>query len=41
MVPRAKGFNMEVVYYDCVKNPEKERELNIEYMTLEELLKGL
>lgn len=40
MVPRARGFNMEVVYYDCARNPEKERELNIKCRTLEELLQS-
>jgi len=40
MVPRARGFNMDVIYYDCVRNPEKEEELNIKYMTLEELLQS-
>ena len=40
MVPRARGFNMDVVYYDSVRNPEKEKELNIEYKTLEELLQS-
>jgi len=40
MVPRARGFNMDVVYHDCVRNPDKEEELNIECKTLEELLKS-
>ncbi|MCK4439260.1 D-glycerate dehydrogenase, partial [Candidatus Bathyarchaeota archaeon] len=40
MVPRARGFNMDIIYYDCVRNPEKERELNIESRTLEELLEN-
>ena len=40
MVPRARGFNMEVVYYDCVRSPEKEKELNIECRTLEKLLQS-
>lgn len=40
MVPRARGFNMDVVYYDSVRNSEKEKELNIEYKTLEELLQS-
>ena len=40
MVPRARGFNMDVVYYDSVRNSEKEKELNVEYKTLEELLQS-
>jgi glyoxylate reductase len=40
MVPRARGFNMDVIYYDCVRNPEKERELNIECRTLEDVLQN-
>jgi glyoxylate reductase len=40
MVPRARGFNMDVVYYDCVRNHEKERELNIECRTLKEVLEN-
>lgn len=40
MVPRARGFNMDIIYYDCVRNPEKERKLNIESRTLEELLEN-
>ena len=40
MVPRARGFNMDIIYYDCVRNPDKERELNIESRTLEELLEN-
>ena len=38
MVPRARGFNMDVIYYDCVRNPEKEKELNLECRTLEDML---
>ncbi len=40
MVPRARGFNMDITYYDCVRNPEKEKELNIECRTLETVLKN-
>lgn len=40
MVPRARGFNMDVIYYDCVRNPEKERELNLECRTLEDVLES-
>ena len=40
MVPRARGFNMEVVYYDCIRSPEKKKELNIECRTLEKLLQS-
>lgn len=36
---RAKGFNMKVVYYDLYRQEEKmEKELGIEYVTLERLL---
>ena len=40
MVPRARGFNMGVIYYDCVRNLEKERELNLECRTLEDVLEN-
>ena len=40
MVPRARGFNMDIIYYDCVRNPEIERELNIECRTLEDVLQN-
>ena len=40
MVPRARGFNMDVIYYDCVRNSKKERELNLEYKTLEDVLEN-
>ncbi|MFW6036154.1 MAG: 2-hydroxyacid dehydrogenase [Halothermotrichaceae bacterium] len=37
---RAKGFDMEVLYYDTYrKSAEKEEELNITYMELNDLLK--
>ena len=40
MVRRARGFNMDVIYYDCVRNPEIERELNLECRTLEDVLES-
>jgi len=40
MVHRARGFNMDVIYYDCVRNPEIERELNLECRTLEDVLEN-
>ena len=40
MVPRAKGFDMDIIYYDCVRNTEKERELKLEYRTLEDVLES-
>ena len=36
---RAKGFNMRVLYYDIVRRPEFEKELGVEYATLERVLK--
>lgn len=38
MVHRAHGFNMDVVYYDRIGHPEKEKELKIECNTLDEVL---
>ncbi|MBN2335357.1 D-glycerate dehydrogenase [Candidatus Bathyarchaeota archaeon] len=38
MVPRARGFNMGVAYYDCIRHPDKEKELKIECKTLDEVL---
>ena len=35
---RAKGFDMKVLYYDVVPRQDLEKELNIEYMGIEELL---
>jgi glyoxylate reductase len=36
---RARGFNMKVIYYDIYRQDEKsERELGVEYVTLEKLL---
>ena len=38
---RAKGFNMKIIYYDVKRlSPEEEKELNAEYMSLEEVLKN-
>jgi glyoxylate reductase len=36
---RAKGFNMRVVYTDPHRNEDRERELSISYMSLNELLR--
>lgn len=36
---RAKAFNMELLYYDVVRNPDLERELGVKYTGLEDLLK--
>ncbi|MFC1799040.1 2-hydroxyacid dehydrogenase [Thermodesulfobacteriota bacterium] len=36
---RGKGFDMKVKYYDVVKKSDAEKELNIEYSDLEELIK--
>jgi glyoxylate reductase len=35
---RARGFDMHIVYYDRQRRPEVERELGIEYASLEDLL---
>ncbi|MCP2519494.1 D-glycerate dehydrogenase [Candidatus Aminicenantes bacterium AC-335-B20] len=38
---RAKGFNMEVFYYDIKRIPEREeKELNVSYLSLDELLRN-
>lgn len=39
LVKRAKGFDMNVLYHNRSRKPEVERELGIQYATLEELLK--
>ena len=39
LVPRAKGFKMNVVYNDAHRNPEKEKTLGIEYREFDALLK--
>ena len=36
---RAKGFNMKILYYDVYRNEQIEKELGIEYVPLEKLLK--
>ncbi|MEM2110457.1 MAG: D-glycerate dehydrogenase [Candidatus Bathyarchaeia archaeon] len=36
---RAKAFGMKLVYYDEIRKPEAEKELNIQYMNLNDLLK--
>jgi len=36
---RAKGFNMRILYYDVYQNEQIEKELGIEYTSLENLLK--
>ena len=36
---RAKGFNMKIIYYDVFRNEQVERELGVEYVPLEKLLK--
>ena len=38
MVPRAKGFNMDTIYYDCIRHPEKEKELGVTCTELDYLL---
>jgi len=36
---RASGFDMRVIYYDAVRQPEAEAELGVEYRALEDLLR--
>jgi len=36
---RAKGFNMQLIYYDAVRNEKLERELGITFVSFENLLK--
>ena len=36
---RAKGFNMRIIYYDVFRNEQVEKELGIEYVPLDKLLK--
>ncbi len=36
---RAKGFNMKVLYYDRKRREELEKELGVEYRSIEEILK--
>jgi len=35
---RARGFNMQVLYYDLVRRPEAERRLDLKFVSFEELL---
>ena len=39
MVPRAKGFKMNVIYNDAYPSPEKEKRLGVEYREFDDLLK--
>lgn len=39
MVPRAKGFKMNIIYHNRKPSPEKEKKYGIEYRELDELLK--
>jgi glyoxylate reductase len=39
LVKRAKGFNMNVLYYNRSRKPDKEQELGIQFSDLETLLK--
>jgi glyoxylate reductase len=36
---RAKGFNMRLIYYDVIRNEKAEKELGIEYMSFEDVLR--
>lgn len=38
LVPRAKGFKMNVLYNDYNRNPEAEKELGVEYRSFDEIL---
>jgi glyoxylate reductase len=39
MARRAKGMNMQILYYDVVRNEQAEKEIGVEYTDLETLLK--
>ena len=39
MVPRAKGFKMNVIYHNRTPSPEKEKNLDVEYREFDDLLK--
>lgn len=39
MVPRAKGFKMNVIYTDVARSPEKEKALGIKFREFKELLR--
>ena len=36
---RAKGFNMKIIYYDVIRQPQHEKELGIEYVDFDALLR--
>jgi glyoxylate reductase len=36
---RAKGFGMRLIYYDAIRNEKAEKELGIEYMPFEDVLR--
>jgi len=36
---RARGFDMKILYYDAMRQPEAEAELGVEYRALEDLLR--
>ena len=38
---RGKGFGMKILYHDLIRRKELEKELNLEYSSLNELLKTL
>jgi glyoxylate reductase len=39
MVPRAKGFNMKIIYHDDYRDPSNDKELGVVRKTLNEVLK--
>ena len=39
MVPRAKGFNMKIIYTDMHRNLDKEKALGVDYKELDDLLR--
>lgn len=39
MAKRAKGFGMRILYYDVIRRPNLERELGLEYVELDDLLR--
>jgi glyoxylate reductase len=36
---RAKGFNMKIIYYDAIRNPEAEKSLGIEFRPKDEVIR--
>jgi len=38
LAKRVQGFDMKILYYDAIRKKELEKELNLEYRTLEQLL---